>query len=183
MKKAWLHFKKICLHKYWVGKYCFQVGLYWRGIKHDLSKLSFTEFIESIQYYNGKQSPIEKAKEKQGYSKAWLHHKGQNDHHWEYWMDGGKCLEMPFEAAAEMLCDYLGAGRAYMEKKFSYAKEYEWWQNYKAKELIHKNTAAFIEKCLKDLYICEKHDCRDYDWFNKDYLIVTYCQTGGKINE
>ena len=62
-----------------------------------------------------------------GYSKAWQHHKGRNPHHYEYWMDnfdkGGEATEMPWKYKVEMICDYLGAARAYMGKNFSYRGE------------------------------------------------------------
>ena len=28
LKNTWLHFNKICIHKFWVAHYCFKVGLY-----------------------------------------------------------------------------------------------------------------------------------------------------------
>ena len=43
--KAWHHFKTITHHKYLVLCGCFQVGLYWQGLTHDLSKYSPTEFL------------------------------------------------------------------------------------------------------------------------------------------
>lgn len=81
------HLKTVLIHKYYVGKYCFMCGLYWQGITHDLSKLSWKELIESCRYYTGKRSPIDLCKEVNGYSEAWLHHRGRNYHHWEMWVD------------------------------------------------------------------------------------------------
>ena len=143
------HFKKVCKHKYWVGYYCFKAGIPWRGIKHDMSKFSPVEFLESVKYYQGNRSPIDKCKEVNGWSKAWQHHKGRNDHHYEYWMDdfdhGGKPLKMPPECAIEMLCDYLGAGRAYSGDSFSYADELEWWKKKSQNPLaMHPVTKMFI---------------------------------------
>ena len=127
---AFKHLKKILIYKYWVGLYCFKCGLYWRGLVHDLSKFSPTEFFESIKYYQGNSSPINAAKKDKGYSKAWQHHKGRNKHHYEYWTDnydsGTTCIKMPFIYAVEMLCDYLGAAHAYWGKSFSYTAEYDW---------------------------------------------------------
>ena len=126
------HFKTIMTHKKWVLYYCHLCGITWRGIKHDLSKFSPTEFLESVRYYTGYRSPIEVCKEQNGVSLAWLHHKGRNDHHYEYWQDesdqGMVALDMPFECALEMLCDYLGAGRAYMGNSFTYKAEFEWFK-------------------------------------------------------
>ena len=154
--KAFKHFKTICKHKYYVGKYCFIAGIPLRGILHDLSKFSPTEFIESVKYYQGTRSPIDACKEVNGYSKAWLHHKGRNRHHYEYFIDnldnGGTALQMPFKDAVELVCDYLGAGNAYMGNNFSYEAEYNWWLNKKNKPLfMHNQTKQFIEICLHRL--------------------------------
>ena len=82
--------------------------MYWRGLTHDLSKFSPTEFFESVKYYNGSRSPIELCKEKNSYSKAWLHHKGRNDHHYEYWQgdfdSGINHIKMPYKSFCEMIC-------------------------------------------------------------------------------
>jgi len=125
------HFKTVCTHKFWVMYYCFKFGLYWQGIVHDLSKFSYTEFSESVKYYTGTRSPIEACKEDKGYSDAWLHHKGRNKHHYEYWQDnfdnGTTHLEMPFKYVLEMLCDNIAASRTYNGKDFSFLKLYEWW--------------------------------------------------------
>ncbi len=147
------HLKTVCKHKYYVGKYCFLAGIPIRGILHDMSKFSPAEFIESIKYYQGNRSPIDACKEINGYSKAWLHHKGRNKHHYEYYQDnfdnGGSPLKMPFKDACELICDYLGAGRAYMGKNFSFEAEYNWWLNKISKPIaMHPQTQLFIENVL-----------------------------------
>ena len=82
------HFKTVIIHKYWVFKYAKQIGIPWQGLIHDLSKFSWTEFSESVKFYQeGKSSPIVAAKKAQGYSLAWQHHKGRNPHHYEHWTD------------------------------------------------------------------------------------------------
>ena len=154
IKNTLQHFAKVCKHKWWVFYYCCKAGIPWRGIKHDMSKFSPTEFWESVRYYQGNRSPIDACKEENGVSKAWLHHKGRNRHHYEYWEDnfdkGGEPLQMPYKDAVEMLCDYLGAGRAYMGKNFSYEKEYEWWLKKCEKPLaMHPQTKQFIDICLR----------------------------------
>lgn len=125
------HFKKICVHKYWVFHYCSMCGIKWRGIKHDMSKFSPTEFFESIKYYKGDSSPIDECKRINGVSIAWMHHKGRNDHHFEYWqqnfINGGEPVEMPYKCVLELICDYLAAARAYLGNNFSYINEYKWF--------------------------------------------------------
>lgn len=148
IKNSWLHFKKICIHKFWVAHYCFKCGLYWQGITHDLSKFSWTEFWESVKYYQGTSSPINAAKAHKGFSLAWQHHKGRNPHHYEYWTDnydaGTTTIEMPYKYAVELVCDYLGAARAYMGDAFTYTGELKWWRMKAKSAKIHPHTAYFI---------------------------------------
>jgi hypothetical protein len=153
IQKFFGHLKTVTKHKYWVWYYMRKCGHGWRGLWHDMSKFSPTEFFESVKYYTGNRSPIIACRKDIGYSKAWLHHKGRNRHHYEYWVDnfdnGGQPLQMPYKDAVEMLCDYLGAGRAYMGKAFTYQKEYEWWCNKCKNPLaMHPNTLGFITRCM-----------------------------------
>ena len=131
MKNIFNHLKTIHTHKKWVFHYCCLAGIPLQGLTHDLSKYSPTEFFESIKYYQGTSSPINAAKADKGYSSAWFHHKGRNKHHYEYWMDnfddGGENIIMPYKYWVEMICDYLGAARAYRKEHFSYQDEYNWW--------------------------------------------------------
>lgn len=185
---AWKHFKKICIHKYWVGYYCFKCGLYWQGITHDLSKFSPAEFIESIKYYQGDRSPLEACKEQKGYSDAWLHHKGRNKHHYQYWTDdfddyysdkGITLIKMPFKYALELLCDYLGAARAYLGKDFSYKKEWKWWLNKRTNCAMNPHTKAFIDACLHELAIDEDDDIL----FDNPFLQTLYNDRSIKLAE
>ena len=168
------HFNKICKHKWWVFYYCCKAGIPFRGFMHDWSKFSPTEFWESVKYYQGDRSPVDACKEDKGVSMAWMHHKGRNRHHYEYWMDnfdkGGQPVQMPYKDAVEMLCDYLGAGRAYMGKNFSYTAEYNWWLNKSEKSLaMHPNTRAFIHHVLIVLRHCEQVNSK-YNILNKKDL-------------
>lgn len=123
IRKFFKHLKLVIAHKYYVCVECFKVGLYWQGITHDLSKFSVVEFSESVRYFTGHGSPIDEAKKDKGYSDAWMHHKGRNKHHWQYWVDGrdGKIvpLEMPDKYIKEMICDVKGASRAYLKDKYT----------------------------------------------------------------
>ena len=87
MIKAWKHFCTITKHKNLVLVGCFKVGLYRQGLLHDLSKYFPTEFLVGCKYYKGYMSPNNAEREDKGYSSAWLHHKGRNKHHMEYWID------------------------------------------------------------------------------------------------
>lgn len=154
-KKIIGHLKTVVIHKYYVGKYCFVFGLYWRGITHDLSKFSLKEFIESCRYYTGERSPIDLCKEVNGASMAWLHHRGRNYHHWEMWVDnfqdGMTPIKMPFDCALEMFCDFMGAGKAYWKDKFTLQSEIDWWNNKREKVIMHESTKKLIDYLFKEL--------------------------------
>lgn len=159
------HLKTICKHKYWVFYYCCKAGIPWRGLVHDLSKFSPVEFFESIRYYQGTSSPIDTCKKDKGWSAAWMHHKGRNRHHFEYWWDNNGPVKMPYKDALELICDYFGAGRAYQGHNFSYRNELEWWEN-KRKTLdeskIDYHTKEYITAMLtylashEDDFSCSK---------------------------
>lgn len=105
---------------------CFKCGMYMQGLKHDLSKYTPTEFIPSVKYFQGDKSPITYEKKLNGYSDCWLHHKGRNKHHWEYWVDrkeyGFVNYEMPFNYILESVLDKIAASKVY--KKQDYTNEY-----------------------------------------------------------
>ena len=109
--KIWQHFKTITHHKWLVMCGCFRVGLYWQGLTHDLSKYSPTEFLNGAKYYQGTRSPNNAEREDKGYSEAWMHHKGRNRHHYEYWTDMNpatksyESLPMPRKYLVEMVMD------------------------------------------------------------------------------
>lgn len=158
------HFKKVCTHKHYVRKNCFKAGLYIQGILHDMSKFSPTEFFESVKYYQGTDSPINACKKVNGYSMAWMHHKGRNKHHYEYWQDnfdqGGHPIQMPYKYALELVCDYLAAGQAYQGKNFTYDSEYSWWLNKKAKPIaMDPVTKRFVENMLYTMKTENSNDC------------------------
>ena len=70
-------------------QYCFRLGLYWQGLTHDLSKFSPVEFWAGVKYFQGDRSPNDAQRRDKGYSASWMHHKGRNRHHFEYWTDYG----------------------------------------------------------------------------------------------
>ena len=154
--KAIKHFRTICTHKKYVFFFARKLGISWQGFWHDMSKFSPVEFIESVRYYTGTSSPIDACKKANGYSLAWLHHKGHNPHHYEHWQDnfdkGGEPLCMPDKYVKEMICDYLAAGRAYKGKEFDFHSEWEWWLN-KTKNPIamHPSNKLAVESVLREL--------------------------------
>lgn len=118
------HFRTITHHRHLVMKNCFKVGLYWRGLTHDLSKYSPTEFWRGAKYYQGTFSPTQQERREKGYSLAWMHHKGRNRHHFEYWTDVSPVtrqyapLEMPTRFFVEMCMDRIAASSTYLGKDY-----------------------------------------------------------------
>ena len=117
--RAWKHFQTITHHRWLVMKYCFRVGLIWQGLTHDLSKYSWTEFRVGAKYWTGDKSPNMAERRELGYSTAWMHHKGRNKHHFEYWVDyrpGTRIYtpgQMPPRYLVEMCMDRIAACRVY----------------------------------------------------------------------
>ena len=183
LKNTWLHFKKICTHKFWVAHYCFKAGLYWQGLMHDMSKFSWVEFWESVKYYQGTSSPINACKDDVGYSLAWQHHKGRNPHHYEYWTDryddGTTTIEMPYKYAAELMCDWIGAARAYLGDKFNFVNEYKWWINKRdnTHPKMHQNTVNFVTEVFRILAECEEQGYCSDKLFNDGLLKDCYKQS------
>lgn len=156
MTRIFKHLIRIIKHKYWVAHYCFQLGLYWQGIVHDWSKFSYTEFSRSIKYWDDTISPLANEKNIHGYSETFLHHRGRNPHHYEYWVtqldSGGVPVKIPREYALELVCDYLAAGKVYSGNSFQ--GEYNWWIKYiSAPRAIHPETKEFITQCFKNLAV------------------------------
>jgi len=146
MYKMYHHWKTIHNHRKWVCHYCFLAGIPWRGITHDLSKYNPIEFFESARYYTGTSSPINEAKKEQGFSRAWLHHRGRNSHHWAYWTDnyseGFTSYLMPKKDFVEMVCDFLAAACAYnSDSSFIFDRENKWWQQERDKSCKAMNEA------------------------------------------
>lgn len=152
MKKYWLHFKLITKHKWYVFKACRRAGITWRGIMHDMSKYSPTEFLEYGKYYTGKRSPVDECKEKTGRCAAWQHHKGHNPHHWDYWVDrlseGGVGTIMPYKYAVELICDCIGAGQAYEKEGWTFSSPYSYWSSKIPKQKIHPAIVQFVDCIL-----------------------------------
>lgn len=161
MKKNYIqnfkgHFNTVRNHKKWVFHYCQIAGIPVQGVLHDLSKFNPIEFFEGVKYFDGSRSPIDVCKELHGYSRAWQHHRGRNKHHYEMWVEyydhGGRGIIMPYKYILEMVCDYLGAGKAYMKDDFSYEAEWKWWLKKKSGNiLMHPATIIFVGTILAQL--------------------------------
>ncbi|MCM1039148.1 MAG: DUF5662 family protein [Roseburia sp.] len=159
MNKAWRHFKTITYHKYLVMCGCFRVGLYKQGLLHDLSKYSPAEFIVGARYYQGNRSPNNAEREAIGYSSAWLHHKGRNKHHYEYWIDystkgipGGMApAPMPDKYIVEMLMDRIAACKVYRGKDYTVEAPLQYYESGKVRPPLHPVTRRKLEFLLRML--------------------------------
>ena len=155
--KFFKHLHTIDQHRYVVMRNCFKCGLYRQGLRHDLSKYSVKEFWESVKYFQGDRSPYIYEKEHFGYANGWLHHKGRNKHHWEYWYDmlNGKWspIQMPFNYFVEMVCDRVGACRIYQKDKYTKESALQYYLSRKDKGYMHPETARMLEEVLRDISV------------------------------
>lgn len=146
------HLKTITQHKIKVTWLCFRCHLFKQGLLHDLSKYSYIELKTGFKYYQGYRSPIDAEKEEKGYSLGWLHHKGRNKHHWEYWLDFGKDgiypCQMPVNYVIEMFCDRVAASMIYQKEKYTDSSALDYYIQGRDKILIHPNTDALIFSLL-----------------------------------
>lgn len=156
LKNILLHLHLINKHRWTVFKLSIKAGIPFRGLIHDLSKYTPTEFWESVKYYNGSHSPIPEARKIQGYSKAWLHHKGRNKHHSEYWYDS-QAKEpspvIPYKYVVEMICDKLAAGLVYNGKNWTKSTQKEYWERNKDKELANEKVKSLLTEVFEQVSI------------------------------
>lgn len=148
------HFKLVAKHKFLVFKFCCKLGVPFRGLVHDLSKYSFEEFGESIKYYTGTKSPISECKEKNGYSRAWLHHKGRNKHHLEYWVDLTAPNPAPvieYKYVAEMVSDKMAAGIVYNGENWTNSSQYDYWEKEKKKTIMNPKIEKFFTQVFLEV--------------------------------
>jgi len=173
--KAFRHLMTITKHRLLVMKHCFCVGLYWQGFIHDLSKYSPTEFLIGAKYYQGDRSPNDMERKEFGYSKAWLHHKGRNKHHSEYWIDYSADpnekvagMEMPIKYVVEMFCDRMAAGKTYRGAVYTDKDPWEYYSMGSHKAIIHENTRELLEKLL--LMLAKEGETKTFAYIKKDVL-------------
>ncbi len=148
------HFRTITRHRHRVIAHCFRAGIGWQGLFHDLSKYTPTEFWKGAKYYLGSRSPNEGEREAQGYSLAWMHHKGRNRHHFEYWVDVDpivkeyRPVKMPLRFVAEMFCDRVAASKIYQKDRYHDAHPLQYFLGGKDRRVIHPETSDFLESLL-----------------------------------
>lgn len=148
------HLITITKHRHKVISHCAKCGILWRGLMHDLSKYSPAEFIPGAKYYLGTRSPNEQERNLKGYSSAWLHHKGRNRHHFEYWTDYNMVerrvmpVKMPFIYLVEMFCDRVAASKIYQGENYTDSHPFDYFARGKATRVIHPDTSELLESFL-----------------------------------
>ena len=154
MNNAWEHFKTVTRHRNKVLINCIRAGIIFQGLTHDLSKYSPEEFINGVKYYQGNRSPHEGERESYGFSYGWMHHKGRNKHHFEYWTDYSPVtkkiepVKMPLKYVKEMFCDRVAASKIYMKDKYNDGSPLEYFMKAKGRRVIHPETSQLLEKLL-----------------------------------
>ena len=152
--QAWKHFKTITKHRHLVMAHCFKAGIPLQGLLHDLSKYSPEEFIVGAQHYQGNRSPNEGERADYGYSKAWMHHKGRNKHHFEYWTDYDPVtkvmsgVKMPLKYVVEMFCDRVAAGKTYRKGEYNNTYPLAYYQRGSKNRNIHPDTEKLLGELL-----------------------------------
>jgi len=156
-------------------KHCFQVGLYRQGLLHDMSKLSWTEFRIGCRYYQGTRSPNNAEREEIGYSSAWLHHKGRNKHHYEYWIDyslkkgeGLVGMKMPKKYVVEMVMDRIAASKTYRKDQYRDTDPLMYYERGADFQVIHKDTRRLLVELLTML--AEKGEKETFSYIKKVVL-------------
>ncbi len=152
------HFRTITAHRHLVIRHCARAGILWQGLFHDLSKYSPTEFFIGAKLYtDGTRSPNEREREINGYSLAWMHHKGRNKHHFEYWTDYDpvekrmRPVPMPDNYIVEMACDRIAASKIYMKENYDDTKPLAYFMRGKPTRVIHPETSEKLEYILRML--------------------------------
>ena len=148
------HLHTVNQHRLKVFCLCCRVGIPWQGLIHDLSKYGFEEFWEGVKYFQGDYSPIKNCKKENGYSRAWLHHKGRNKHHYEYWYDYNAPNEtpvMPFKYFLELICDSMAAGMTYQGKRWNQHYQLKYWNKVKSKAKMDKKMFDLIEEVYTEI--------------------------------
>lgn len=171
------HYATITRHRHAVIRNCARAGILTQGLWHDLSKYTPEEFIPGVKYYQGTRSPNEQERIECGYSRAWMHHKGRNKHHFEYWTDYNpktrrmEPVKMPLRYVIEMFCDRVAAGQIYNGAAFRNSDPLDYFLKGKPGRFIHPETSRFLERLLRMLaakgmdytfawirWYCSRHD-------------------------
>jgi hypothetical protein len=170
------HFKTITHHRHLVCRYCFRLGLYRQGLLHDLSKYAPCEFWRGAKYYQGYRSPNDAERKQNGVSLAWLHHKGRNKHHYEYWVDYARSetghvtepVRMPRRYVAEMVMDRIAASKVYLKDKYTDDAALQYYLAGIDGMMMHPSTKKHLEKLLRML--AKEGEAKTFAYIKNIYL-------------
>ena len=171
VKNFFGHLSVVIRHRHKVFINCWRCGIPFRGLVHDLSKFSPTEFFESVRYFQGNRSPIGACRRATGVSYAWLHHKGRNKHHLEYWTDPDCAVQpmMPYKYAVECVCDKLAATKTYAKKNYTPEMPLMHWQKYGNKVKANPKSMEFIERVFLDIMRLGEKSVMNRRYMKKTY--------------
>lgn len=150
---------------------CFRAGIPLQGLLHDLSKYSPAEFLVGVKYYKGTHSPNVEERMVKGYSSAWMHHKGRNKHHYEYWFDNDdasltlKPVEMPLNYVVEMFCDRVSASKTYKGDAYKDSTSLEYFDSHDYKVSMHPNTRTLLRSLL--VMLAEQGEAKTFSYIRK----------------
>lgn len=169
-------------------KGCFRAGLYWQGIMHDMSKYSPREFFVGCRYYQGYMSPNNAERRDLGYSSAWLHHKGRNKHHLEYWIDYGlppnqklAGMRMPDRYVVEMFIDRVCASKVYQKDAYTQRSAWDYFLKGRTFYTIHPEVEALLAEMLQIL--AEKGEEETYVYIRTEILKNANRKNSKQIHE
>lgn len=169
------HLHTINRHRRLVRKHCFKAGLYYQGLVHDLSKYSPTEFFVGVKYYQGTRSPNVAERNMTGISTAWIHHKGRNKHHYEYWTDydveTGDPLsykKMPRRYFVESLMDRIAACKVYRGKSYTDGDSLDYLLTRDSES--HMNREDYEEMLRLLTLLKDKGESYFFDYIKTTYL-------------
>jgi hypothetical protein len=138
------YFKYILEHKINAFIECWQKGMYWHAITHDLSKFRPSEFFPyAHKFFAGdycyKYIDVERA-----FNRAWTLHYTRNKHHWNHWVrHDGLVLDMPSKCINQMICDWRAMGRKFGDSAGSY------YDKNKDKMVMTQRTRIILEGRLR----------------------------------
>ncbi len=151
------HLRTILRHRRLVRYHARRVGIRLQGWTHDLSKFSPVEFWAGAKYYTGTHSPNDGERDEHGYSVAWMHHKGRNRHHYEWWIDTDPvthryhAAQMPVNYLAEMFCDRIAASKVYRGNAYGDGDALAYFERGHASQEMHPANVAMLREWLTAL--------------------------------
>ena len=131
-----------------------------------------------MYYQGGTRSPNNGEREDKGYSYAWLHHKGRNRHHFEFWLDYSlhagdgryplQGVQMPRKYVAEMLMDRISASKNYNKKSYTQHEPLQYFERGRGRFMLHPQTYRELHGMLR---ILDERGEEELFRFVKDYYL------------